>query len=78
MRKQWEMCENFEVDDEWQPLGHRGLSRFWDSGTHLTLLHSEWPKGHRVLAILSAIMLRNEFHFPEVYQSVNYIRSYAK
>ena len=25
---------------------------------HLTLLHSEWPKLHRVLAILSAIGLR--------------------
>ena len=26
-----------------------------------TLMHSEWPKLHRVLAILSAIGLRKEF-----------------
>ena len=34
------------------------LFQFWNSD-YLTLLHSEWPKLHRVLAILSAIGSRS-------------------
>ena len=33
------------------------ILRFY-SGSCLTLLHSKWPKLHRVLAVLSAIGLR--------------------
>ena len=29
-------------------------------GVHLILLHSEWPKLHRVLAVLSAVGLREQ------------------
>ena len=30
----------------------------WSNKLPLTLLHSEWPKLHRVLAVLSAVGLR--------------------
>ena len=33
-------------------------NKYFPTGGSLTLLHSEWPKLHRVLAILSAIELR--------------------
>ena len=53
-------------------------SMFGNYSILLTLLHSEWPKLHGVLAVLSAIGLRNEFHFSEVNQSVNSIGLHAK
>ena len=37
-----------------------------DQGRLLTLLHSEWPKLHRVLAVLSAIGLKERMFSPEI------------
>ena len=34
-----------------------------NSDIRLTLLHSEWPKLHRVLAVLSAIGLKGNSQF---------------
>ena len=49
--------ETYFCDKLFASLGHKALLKL------VYLLHSEWPKLHRVVAILSAIGLNESSHF---------------